>query len=315
MRRSTPGSARTSRITSDPRSDLLAPADVRRADEDVGRAAVGSDGRERLRQRRPTPPRGSARPSTIAEPAEGGERLLLLLRELLSGPAHPEDVDLCPEPLRRAPGPPQQALGACLRRDEREDAVGQRPLASGSSTAGCRRCFDVLGDLAQRKLAQRGEVRRRRKKFEERAFDVLPGRRPSPPGGAAGAPPASGRRGRPASASSRTRSGKVSRTRTPVSSKIEVVKALEVLDVDGRDHVDAGGEHLLDVLVALGVSRARGVRVRQLVDQRELGRPPEDRVDIHLVERRGRGARRCGAARPRSPSASAAVSGRACGSR
>ena len=38
----------------------------------------------------------------------------------------------------------------------------------------------------------------------------------------------------------------------------DVVEALEVLDVDRRDHVDAGVEQLVDVLPALLVARARG---------------------------------------------------------
>ena len=94
-----------------------------------------------------------------------------------------------------------------------------------------------------------------------------------------------------------------------------VVEALEVLDVDGRDDVDAGVEHLVDVLVALLVAHAGRVRVRELVDQRQLGRARDHRVDVHLVEleRRRARARRRGTAS--SPSASAAVSGRSCGSR
>ena len=51
----------------------------------------------------------------------------------------------------------------------------------------------------------------------------------------------------------------------------DVVEALQVLDVDGRDHGDAGVEQLLDVLPALGVPAARGVGVRQFVDQHHRG--------------------------------------------
>ena len=64
----------------------------------------------------------------------------------------------------------------------------------------------------------------------------------------------------------------------------EVVEALEVLDVDRRDDVDARVEDLVDVLVALGVPRPRRVRVRQLVDERELGRAPDDGVHVQLLE-------------------------------
>ena len=66
----------------------------------------------------------------------------------------------------------------------------------------------------------------------------------------------------------------------------DVVQRLQVLDVHGGDDVDPGPEQLLDVLPALLVPRARDVRVRQLVDQRDLGRSDQDRVDVHLLEAR-----------------------------
>ena len=50
----------------------------------------------------------------------------------------------------------------------------------------------------------------------------------------------------------------------------DVVQRLEVLDVQRRDDVDAGLEQLLDVLPALLVARAGDVRVRELVDERDL---------------------------------------------
>ena len=93
-----------------------------------------------------------------------------------------------------------------------------------------------------------------------------------------------------------------------------VVEALEVLDVDGRGDVDAGVEDLVDVLVALLVARPGRVRVRELVDERELGLAADHRVDVHLLELEPAVLD----AQPRhrsSPSASAAVSGRSCGSR
>ena len=57
-----------------------------------------------------------------------------------------------------------------------------------------------------------------------------------------------------------------------------------MLDVYRRDDVDAGGEHLVDVLPALLVARLGKVRMGELVDQRELGRAAEDGVDVHLLE-------------------------------
>ena len=51
----------------------------------------------------------------------------------------------------------------------------------------------------------------------------------------------------------------------------DVVEGLEVLHVHRRDDADAGAEELLDVLPPLLVSRPRDVRVRELVDEGNLG--------------------------------------------
>ena len=66
----------------------------------------------------------------------------------------------------------------------------------------------------------------------------------------------------------------------------DVVERLEVLDVDGRDDVDAGREQLLDVLPALLVARPGDIGVRELVDQCDLRVAGKHRVDVHLGERR-----------------------------
>ena len=80
----------------------------------------------------------------------------------------------------------------------------------------------------------------------------------------------------------------------------DVVERFEVLDVDGRDDVDASGQQLLDVLPALVVARARA---RWCGPARRRGRPAGCRrrigVDVHLRERGSRGARRSSRARPR----------------
>ena len=64
-----------------------------------------------------------------------------------------------------------------------------------------------------------------------------------------------------------------------------VVEALDVLDVERRPDVDAGVEQLVDVLPALGVPRALGVRVGQLVDEEQLRPPRQRRVEIELAQR------------------------------
>ena len=66
----------------------------------------------------------------------------------------------------------------------------------------------------------------------------------------------------------------------------DVVEALHVLDVDGGVHVDAGGEQLIDVLPALGMTRARGVGVGELVDQDQRRPASEGAVEVEVVERR-----------------------------
>ena len=63
-----------------------------------------------------------------------------------------------------------------------------------------------------------------------------------------------------------------------------VVEALEVLDVHGREDVDAGSQQIGDVLEALVVLGARGVGVRELVDERELGRAAQHGGEVHLLQ-------------------------------
>ena len=63
-----------------------------------------------------------------------------------------------------------------------------------------------------------------------------------------------------------------------------VVQRLDVLNVDRRDHRDAGVEQLEDVFVSLLVRRARGVGVRQLVHEHDLRLARLDRLDVHLLD-------------------------------
>ena len=64
----------------------------------------------------------------------------------------------------------------------------------------------------------------------------------------------------------------------------DVVEALDVLDVDGGVDVDAGGQQLLHVEVALGVAAFGGVGVGEFVDEDEFRVAGEDGVEIHLLE-------------------------------
>ncbi len=61
------------------------------------------------------------------------------------------------------------------------------------------------------------------------------------------------------------------------------IERFDVLDVDRGDDADAVRDQLLDVLVALLVPGAGGVGMRELIDDRDLGLARDDRVDIHLI--------------------------------
>ena len=63
-----------------------------------------------------------------------------------------------------------------------------------------------------------------------------------------------------------------------------VVERLEVLHVDRREDVDARVEQVLDVLVALAVLEPRRVGMGQLVDQGELGLAAQDGRKVHVAE-------------------------------
>ena len=65
-----------------------------------------------------------------------------------------------------------------------------------------------------------------------------------------------------------------------------VAAAGDVLNVERRVNVDAGIEQLEHVLVTFRMTRARRVRVREFIDNRETGMPGEDRIEIHLLELR-----------------------------
>lgn len=65
-----------------------------------------------------------------------------------------------------------------------------------------------------------------------------------------------------------------------------IAQRLKMLDVDGRYDVDARTKQFLDVLPALGVARARHVRVRQFVDEGDGRGAQQHGVHVHLVEDR-----------------------------
>lgn len=64
----------------------------------------------------------------------------------------------------------------------------------------------------------------------------------------------------------------------------DVRRALQVLDIEGGPHVDAGGEHLLDVLVALRMAAVGGVGGGEFVNDDELRLARQRRVDVEFLE-------------------------------
>ena len=70
----------------------------------------------------------------------------------------------------------------------------------------------------------------------------------------------------------------------PVICGDDVVEALQVLDVDRRDHRDARVEQLLDVLPPLLVLAAGGVGVGEFVDQHHLGAAGQHRGHVEFRE-------------------------------
>ena len=224
IRRSTPGSRRSRCSVSGSAKPPKPAALRRRAHQDVGRAALARDARDDVGRsspsststaRRGASPTGAARRAAPPRPAR-----------VAPGREHGEDVELGPEPLRRAPGAPHDPLGGGLRRDD-----GQQPLADGLRdrvahhavlVAHRRRLaheplgLDALGDLAQRDLAQRLEVLEAEEAVQGGRdalglVDLARRRRSISAGGVTSTSTTS-------SAAESTESGNVSRTRTPVSS-------------------------------------------------------------------------------------------------
>ena len=65
----------------------------------------------------------------------------------------------------------------------------------------------------------------------------------------------------------------------------DIVQAFDVLDVERCIDIDAGGDQLLDVHVALGMAAAWCVGVRQFIDQRELRAAGQQCIEIHFRQR------------------------------
>ena len=216
----------------------LAPARlVGRADEDVRRAALGGDAADGadevvallLEEVRAEDP---------GQAAQRGELGRLLPRRRLPGRPDPEHVHLRPEPLGGAERAPEDALRLRLRLDQREHPLGDGLLAQRLQRLRDPARLDVLGDLAQRQLAQGGELVGA-EEVVERDLGAL--RRVHLP------------RPQPRLQLLRRQVDEDHLVRVLEHAVREglahahlgqledrVVQALEMLDVDGRDHVDPG---------------------------------------------------------------------------
>ena len=172
------------------------------------------------------------------------------------GVPHPERVDLGSEALRRAPRAPEDPLRLrAAARPARGSARATACWLSGSSVDGVPARLDVLRDLAQSELAQRGEVVDAGRSSAARP---RPARADRPCRPRRRSWSASGDRSTSttSSASSRIRSGNVSRTRTPVSSKIASLRLSRCWTLTVEMTSMPGVEDLVDVLVALLVAHA-----------------------------------------------------------
>ena len=212
-----------------------------------------------------------------------------LRRPAPPGPSSAADVDaeqLAVGPLGDAGRPADQVLAARRAGERDDDPLARLPRLGDAVPLAVllERVVDLVGDPQQRQLAQGGEVAGP-EVVAERGVDLLGGV------DVAVRHAAAQRLGRHVD-----ELDLVGRPHDVVGDRLaladagdaldDVVDRLEVLDVDRRDHVDAGVEQLLDVLPALLVAAAGHVGVRQLVDERDLGPAGEHGVDVHLLERR-----------------------------
>ena len=252
-------------------------------------------------------------PEQAREPAQRGQLGRLFLAWLAPVRSHPERVDLGAEPLGGPPRAPQDSLRLRLRLDQGEDPLGDGLPAEWLEGRRVPPRLDVLGDLAQHELAQRGQVLLP-EEVVQRDLGALARIDLACP------QPLMQLLRREVDEHDLVRLvqeavGEGLAHAHPGQLEDRVVEALEVLDVDRRDDVDPGVQDLLDVLVALLVAHRRArscgrarrpARAPACARSRRRCPSPRARAAPCAVRRRGTTSR---------PSASAAVSGRSCGSR
>ena len=194
----------------------------------------------------------------------------------------PFGVQRIGKPLRGA----DQSLPAtaCANRDD--DALARRPHR--------RDCFflailahlriDAIGRLPKRQLAQRDEIPLL-KEVVERALDLL---RNVDLAFLQPLEKLVGRKIDQLDFVGGLEEGVGQRLADPDAGDLadDVVQTFDVLNVEGGIDIDACAQQLVDVLPALGMSCARRVGVRELVDEKERGPALERRVEIEFLDRR-----------------------------
>src|SRR5664280_2603152 len=225
------------------------------------------------------------------------EALAVLRAGRTAGGSHDEHVEHGVQALGRAPRASHNPLGVRRQRHQRQQTLGDRLRrrfqrsrhALLVATHDRARLvdepldFDLLGHLAQRRLAQRREVLDLEEVVQRRLHALGPVHLAR------------------AQAPNQRLWGEidqhdlVGRREDVVGDRLAydragqlghlVVEALQVLHVDRREHVDSRVEHVAYVLIALLVLDARRVGVRQLVDQAQLGLAREHRRQVHLLQR------------------------------
>ena len=246
---------------------------MRIADDVVGDAPIGAWDRDRFAAER------------LGQTQRIGDPIALLFAELQAAPAF--DVERRPWPvqaIRQSLGIAHKTRRARVLADADENALAGRPGSGDGARLHLREQLLVhpLRGAAQRKLAQRRQVGRR-KKVRQRplglfrdvdlsffeALDQIVRREID-------------QLDRVGAIEHRIRHGLAHADMRDLGD--DVVQAFDVLDVDRRVDVDAAAQQLLDVEIALGVAAAGRVGVGEFVDQHDLRPAGDDGVEVHFLK-------------------------------
>ncbi len=258
----------------------------RLADDDLGHVVGVRKGEQIVRNSAPDTGNGERLGAQRLRQAQGiGQPVALLVGQLQAAPGF--DADRGPgrmQPVRQPLGVAHEAGRARILAEAHQDALarGPRTLDRVGLHVGEQLLVDALGGAAQRQLAQRGQVSRR---------EIMLQRTLGLPGNVDLALL------QPLDQVVRREVDQFDRIR-PVEHRIghgfahahmrdlgdHVVEAFDVLDVDGGVDVDAARQQLLDVEIALGMTAARRIGVRQFIDQDDLRPARDHRIEVHLLE-------------------------------